>query len=56
MQTLIAKYNVPGPRYTSYPTVPFWDPGSFTPERWEQTVRRSFDESNATTADPSSCS
>ncbi len=22
---LIAKYNVPGPRYTSYPTVPFWE-------------------------------
>ena len=21
---LIKKYNVPGPRYTSYPTVPFW--------------------------------
>jgi oxygen-independent coproporphyrinogen-3 oxidase len=19
------KYNVPGPRYTSYPTVPYWD-------------------------------
>ena len=22
---LIQKYNIPGPRYTSYPTVPFWD-------------------------------
>src|ERR1700685_3240059 len=22
---LIAKYDVPGPRYTSYPTVPYWD-------------------------------
>jgi oxygen-independent coproporphyrinogen-3 oxidase len=22
---LIAKYNVPGPRYTSYPTVPYWE-------------------------------
>jgi oxygen-independent coproporphyrinogen-3 oxidase len=22
---LFAKYNVPGPRYTSYPTVPFWE-------------------------------
>lgn len=22
---LLEKYNVPGPRYTSYPTVPFWD-------------------------------
>ena len=23
--SLIQKYNIPGPRYTSYPTVPFWD-------------------------------
>ena len=22
---LIQKYNIPGPRYTSYPTVPFWN-------------------------------
>lgn len=22
---LLAKYNVPGPRYTSYPTVPYWE-------------------------------
>jgi len=47
MRTLIAKYNVPGPRYTSYPTVPYWDEDSYTPERWRQMVRRSFDESNA---------
>ncbi|REK32671.1 MAG: oxygen-independent coproporphyrinogen III oxidase [Bacteroidetes bacterium] len=24
MKDLVKKYNVPGPRYTSYPTVPFW--------------------------------
>ena len=47
MQSLIAKYNVPGPRYTSYPTVPFWDPDSYSPERWTASVRRTFDESNA---------
>ena len=23
--SLIQKYNVPGPRYTSYPTVPYWE-------------------------------
>src|ERR1700691_6816312 len=23
--SLIAKYDVAGPRYTSYPTVPYWD-------------------------------
>lgn len=25
LSALIRKYNVPGPRYTSYPTVPYWD-------------------------------
>ena len=46
MKSLIAKYNVPGPRYTSYPTVPFWDENSYTEDRWRETVRRSFAESN----------
>jgi oxygen-independent coproporphyrinogen-3 oxidase len=40
---LIRKYNVPGPRYTSYPTVPYWDEKSFTPKEWESTLLRSFD-------------
>lgn len=44
--SLINKYNIPGPRYTSYPTVPFWDETSFTPELWKQSVIRSFNESN----------
>ena len=26
---LFRKYNVPGPRYTSYPTVPYWDSNPF---------------------------
>jgi oxygen-independent coproporphyrinogen-3 oxidase len=38
---LITRYNVPAPRYTSYPTVPYWDPKTFTPERWQQDVRAS---------------
>ncbi|MBU8884059.1 oxygen-independent coproporphyrinogen III oxidase [Kaistella sp. DKR-2] len=44
--SLIDKYNIPGPRYTSYPTVPFWDESSFTAELWQQSVIRSFNESN----------
>ncbi|MGZ5210664.1 MAG: oxygen-independent coproporphyrinogen III oxidase [Kaistella sp.] len=44
--SLIDKYNIPGPRYTSYPTVPFWDEGSFTADLWQQSVIRSFNESN----------
>ncbi len=46
MSSLINKYNIPGPRYTSYPTVPFWDENSFTPEKWLESVKKSFDESN----------
>jgi oxygen-independent coproporphyrinogen-3 oxidase len=44
--SLIQKYNVPGPRYTSYPTVPYWDELDFTNEIWAQTLKKSFQESN----------
>ena len=43
---LIQKYNIPGPRYTSYPTVPFWDKEGIAVTDWEETVTRSFNESN----------
>lgn len=43
---LIEKYNIPGPRYTSYPTVPFWDDTSFYPKKWKSSVIQSFSESN----------
>lgn len=45
--SLIKKYNVPGPRYTSYPTVPFWDAETFTKEKWLNTFTTAFNESNA---------
>ena len=45
--TLIQKYNIPGPRYTSYPTVPFWNKEGITKTNWEETVKRSFNESNS---------
>ncbi|WP_273778357.1 oxygen-independent coproporphyrinogen III oxidase [Acinetobacter sp. GSS19] len=44
--SLIQKYNVPGPRYTSYPTVPYWEDSSFSAELWQQSLKRSFNESN----------
>ncbi|MDH6253285.1 oxygen-independent coproporphyrinogen-3 oxidase [Chryseobacterium sp. H1D6B] len=47
MNSLIDKYNIPGPRYTSYPTVPYWDESTFSPERWKESVVRSFHESNS---------
>jgi oxygen-independent coproporphyrinogen III oxidase len=45
---LIQKYNVPGPRYTSYPTVPYWNELLFSTDLWLQTLQKSFKESNAT--------
>ncbi|GIM49087.1 oxygen-independent coproporphyrinogen III oxidase [Capnocytophaga stomatis] len=44
--SLIQKYNVAGPRYTSYPTVPYWDNLSFSNEKWIESLKRSFAESN----------
>lgn len=46
MNSLVTKYNIPGPRYTSYPTVPYWDEASFAVEPYLDTLKRSFDESN----------
>lgn len=47
MNSLIDKYNIPGPRYTSYPTVPYWDETTFSPDQWKESVIRSFKETNA---------
>ena len=46
MSSLIQKYNVPGPRYTSYPTVPFWKTEEFTKQLWIESFQKSFKESN----------
>ncbi len=48
MCTLTQKYNVAGPRYTSYPTVPYWDNTLFTRNQWEETLIRSFNLTNET--------
>ena len=45
--SLTQKYNVPGPRYTSYPTVPYWNEADFTAEKWITTLQQSFSESNS---------
>lgn len=45
---LISKYNVPGPRYTSYPTVPYWNNADFYLKGWKENVVKSFSESNST--------
>ncbi len=46
MSSLIQKYNIPGPRYTSYPTVPYWDKKGISKENWTASFRKSFIESN----------
>jgi oxygen-independent coproporphyrinogen-3 oxidase len=46
MNTLVEKYNVPGPRYTSYPTVPYWQEDTFSVQGWRDSVAQSFEVSN----------
>lgn len=46
MSSIIQKYNIPGPRYTSYPTVPYWSEDSINRKQWKEGVKRSFEESN----------
>jgi oxygen-independent coproporphyrinogen-3 oxidase len=44
---LVRKYNQPVPRYTSYPTVPFWKE-QIGIEEWRQAFKAKFEEQNHT--------
>ncbi|MFA6083966.1 oxygen-independent coproporphyrinogen III oxidase [Mucilaginibacter sp.] len=46
LKKITGKYNVAVPRYTSYPTMPYWDNQTFNEGVWKDSVRMSFDESN----------
>ena len=46
--SLVNKYNVAGPRYTSYPTVPYWDLDTFSLKEWKLSLKKAFDESSST--------
>lgn len=46
-KSLINKYNIAGPRYTSYPTVPYWDSATFSLEKWKSSLKQAFEESNS---------
>ena len=47
MNDLLSKYNLPVPRYTSYPTVPSWY--SFENKTgWIDAFKESFDKNNET--------
>lgn len=43
---LLRKYDVPTPRYTSYPTVPKWNTERFSKEQWTDSVQKTFQETN----------
>ncbi len=43
---LVSKYNVPVPRYTSYPTVPYWK-DMIDVEKWESVFKQQFHRFNA---------
>ncbi|MEM6831386.1 MAG: oxygen-independent coproporphyrinogen III oxidase [Bacteroidota bacterium] len=38
----LEKYNIPVPRYTSYPTVPMWNQDQFSVDGYKQTLQTSF--------------
>ena len=44
---LVNKYNIAGPRYTSYPTVPYWNNETFSLKKWKDSLIQSFKESNS---------
>lgn len=43
---LLGKYNIPGPRYTSYPTVPYWQTTPPAEKTWLKLVNESLSISN----------
>lgn len=40
-KNLVAKYNIPAPRYTSYPTVPYWD-DNLDEAEWRSHLKNAF--------------
>lgn len=43
MRELLAKYDVPAPRYTSYPTVPYWETNPSS-EQWVEHLRATLNQ------------
>jgi len=41
---LVTKYNIAGPRYTSYPTVPYWENKTFSNQVWQDSFIKTFNE------------
>jgi oxygen-independent coproporphyrinogen III oxidase len=47
IEKLIQKYNIPVPRYTSYPTVPMWEYSKNLVGAWPRLVQKVYRETNA---------
>lgn len=47
LQSLIKKYDAPVPRYTSYPTVPYWNQTP-SPEQWISHLRSTLNDKDST--------
>lgn len=45
--SLLKKYDVATPRYTSYPTVPFWKNEGLNAETWKSSILHRFEKENA---------
>lgn len=43
---LLSKYDKPIPRYTSYPTVPYWQPETIDAEKWKNSVLKTLESEN----------
>jgi oxygen-independent coproporphyrinogen III oxidase len=43
---LLNKYDMPIPRYTSYPTVPYWEPATLNRDLWYESVVNTFVKEN----------
>lgn len=44
IDNLVTKYNIAGPRYTSYPTVPYWENNTFSNQAWQDSFIKTFNE------------
>ncbi len=44
--SLLSKYDKPIPRYTSYPTVPYWEPEKINEQKWKGAVSSVFEKEN----------
>ncbi|MFB5944549.1 oxygen-independent coproporphyrinogen III oxidase [Albibacterium profundi] len=46
LKNLVSKYNIAAPRYTSYPTVPYWDIENWDKNRWIDRVKMTHEKSS----------